>query len=153
MYLFSSLQFSDTTYCSTSRLVEISAWENDDCSGDAKNSHFWPLDFGSKHCYGWEGTDSTGKKHKNSAGDFQCTDGVFSFKQYPGTLKCNFGSGNEKDYSFEKCQLGMPPSFHEALVDNACCLDPSSEKCKIGVPTDTTDPADVFMDGEVCDQE
>lgn len=104
-----------------------------------------PADF----CHGWQGVDSMGGTHDNSANAIQCNaDGSFSFTQFANSLVCE-GSGVTKTFKLNVCEQDIPPVLYTQAVDLSCCTDPESPDCQRGIPSIEA-AGSIFLNGIDC---
>jgi len=131
-------------------LVVLQTGKDSTCAGG--NQHAWPLGAGSDYCHGWASADSSGEQHQNSASGMQCNeDGSFSFTQYAGNITCS-GEGKLKTFVLNECTQDYPPSLYSMGTNFACCQDPASAECQVGIPTVSVPGGQVYLNGELCEE-
>jgi len=147
--------------CEDVMLVKTVSGPSETCEGfdTGGNAHFWPLGGDATGCHGWRATDFTGKVHDNSANNIRCSgDGTrLLYDQFAATIDCSPSEmtpeGVPKEFVFNECHQGVPPTLYDTALNLECCANPSSDACQKGVPVainDATTDDVVFWNGREC---
>lgn len=124
----------------TGPLVVVGFWEHAEesyqpkpgenpCAGEPTMKIAFPVAYGSERCYGWRHwvkADPPDDLHPNSATEFACREGVFSYRQWT-TMDCRPDEevpfGTAKDASPTKCCQDMPRALWSQLL-SGCGKEP-----------------------------
>lgn len=118
------------TDCSGTKLVSIYSGKDDACATDTP-SMYWPIASDPEnYCFGWSALSNNGESVLNSAKNIRCSeDGLaITYTQFIENLECT-GTGTDKHFTLDSCEVGRPPSLRDMGLDLSCCSDPASEAC------------------------
>lgn len=88
------------------------------CAGEPVMKIAYPINYGSKQCYGWKHWAPGNDLHENSAMNFSCDDDVFNYTQWT-TMTCDpnvENQGTRKSASRTKCCRDMPPTLYSQIL-------------------------------------